>query len=269
MFKTKLFASIFLIAAVLFTQVGVAAAAPQTQDTAPISGTIQSITLDTDASGVTTVLVVIVDDTETEQTLRLSLEMAALLGLISSETDPVVDKTQEGNSIEVDPSNVILDEAVEEPDVHFISSLLADFFFDGDPEMAVLIDSFHTGDNEEGKVYGFGVIAQSLWMSSNLNDGTADATLAAAIMEAKQSGDYSAFFEEGEEVPANWGQFKKAVSEKKNNLGSIVSGHADKEDQPGYGQDKDNDNGNQNKNNEHGNKNKEKENNGKANGKNK
>ena len=268
MFKTKLFTSIFLIAAVLFTQVGVAAAAPQAQDTTPISGTIQSITLETDTSGVTTVLVVIVDDMG-EQTLRLSLETAAALGLISSETDPVVDKTQEGNFIEIDPATVIPDETVEEPEVHIISSLLAGFFFDGDSEMAVLIEGFHTGDNEAGKVYGFGVIAQSLWMSSNLNDGTADATLAAAIMEAKQSGDYSAFFEEGEEVPANWGQFKKAVSEKKNNLGSIVSGHADKDDQPGNSKAKDKDNGNQNKNNDHGNKNKEKENNGKANGKNK
>ena len=254
MFKTKLFASIFLVAAVLFAQVGVAAAAPQTQDTTPISGTIQSITLDTDG----TVLVVIVNDMG-EQTLRLSLETAVTLGLVSSVADPTVNDVI-GTITEIDPTTVIPDEAVEEPDVHFISSLLADFFFDGDPEMAVLIDSFHTGDNEAGQVYGFGVIAQSLWMSSNLNDGTADATLAAAIMEAKKSGDYSAFFEEGEDVPTNWGQFKKAVSEKKNNLGSIVSGHADQEDQPGNGHD----NGNSN-----GNKNKEKENNGKANGKNK
>ena len=42
MYKTKLIASILLIAAVLFAQVGIAAAAAPAQDT-PITGTIVSI----------------------------------------------------------------------------------------------------------------------------------------------------------------------------------------------------------------------------------
>ena len=62
MFKTKYLASILLVLAVLFAQVGNVVAAPQIQDTTPITGTIQSITTETDSNGVTTVLVTLVDD---------------------------------------------------------------------------------------------------------------------------------------------------------------------------------------------------------------
>ena len=62
MSSTKLLASILLVLTVLLTQVGVVAAAPQTQDTTPVTGTIQSITTETDANRVTTVLVTLMDD---------------------------------------------------------------------------------------------------------------------------------------------------------------------------------------------------------------
>lgn len=255
MFKTKILASLSLIAALLFAQVGIAAAAPQTQDTTPITGTIQSITFETDEAGVTTVLVTVVDGTGAEQILRLSLETATALGLVTTDpstSEPVVDNTKVGTEIEIDPTTVLPDEPVEES-YHVISEILASFFGE-DPGV---IDEYHTDG------FGFGVIAQSLWISQNLGG---DATLAGDILEAKQSGDYSAFFPEGtENIPTNWGQFRKALSEKKNNLGVIVSGHADNDDttdavddqtQPGNG------NGN-------GNGNKDKENKGKAKGKDK
>ena len=76
--------------------------------------------------------------------------------------------------------------------------------------------------------YGFGVMAQSLFMAQVLGG---DPTLAAAILAAKKSGDYSALAALG--VPAditNWGQLKKFVmsSEVKSmtNLGAIMSGRA-------------------------------------------
>ncbi|HXQ38943.1 MAG TPA: hypothetical protein VN843_33380, partial [Anaerolineales bacterium] len=51
------------------------------------------------------------------------------------------------------------------------------------------------------------------------------------ILIAKQNHDFSAFFpDDTENIPTNWGQFKKAVSEKKNNLGVIVSGQEDPDD---------------------------------------
>ena len=230
MSSTKLLASMLLVLAVLFAQVGVVAAAPQTQDTTPVTGTIQSITTETDANGVTTVLVTLTDDQGATQTVRLSVDTAVALNLITLDPttqEPVVDETQVGQSVEIDPTTIIPEEAPAEP-VHFISTLLADFFFNGDPGMASLIDSFHTGDNEAEQVFGFGVIAQALWMSRDLTeDGSADADLAGLILQAKQSGDYSQFVLEDGSTPSNWGQFKKALLDKKNNLGVIVSGQAD------------------------------------------
>jgi hypothetical protein len=107
--------------------------------------------------------------------------------------------------------------------------------------MAAAIDSFHNGDfkiiGDDGteqtldQVFGFGVIAQALWMSRNLTeDAAADADLAGLILQAKQTGDYSEFALEDGSTPSNWGQFKKALLDKKNNLGVIVSGQADPDD---------------------------------------
>lgn len=235
MFKTKLLASILLAVAVLFAQVGIAAAAPPAQDTTPITGTIQSIATETDANGVTTVLVTLLDDQGATQTVRLSVDTAVGLGLVTLDpvtSAPVVNESQVGQPVEIDPTTVIPDETPEEP-VHPIAALLAAFFFPDDPTMASVIDSYHNGDNEEG-VFGFGVIAQALWMSMSLTeDGSADADLAGEILIAKQNHDFSAFFPEGtENIPTNWGQFKKALHENKDkhNLGFIVSGHADPDD---------------------------------------
>jgi len=219
MFKTKLLSSIVLAIAVLFAQVGLAAAAPTAQDTTLITGTIQSITTETDTNGVTTVIVTLLDDLGATQTVRLSVDTAAALGLVTLDpvtSEPVVDETKVGQPVEIDPTTVIPDETPEEP-VHPIATLLAAFF----GEEASVVNDYH----EDG--FGFGVIAQAMWMSKNLNE---DASLAGLILEAKKSGDYSEFILPDGSTPTNWGQFKKAVSEKKNNLGVIVSGNADPDD---------------------------------------
>jgi hypothetical protein len=217
MYKTKLIASILVAIAVLFAQVGIVAAAPTAQDTTPITGTIESITTEIDTNGVTTVLVAIVDDLGATQTVRVSVVTAAGLGLVTIDpvsNEVVIVDSQVGQSVDIDPATVITDEPTEES-LHPIAVLLAAFF----GEDGSVVNGYH----EAG--YGFGVIAQALWMSKNIND---DASLAGDILQAKKDGDYSAFFPEGtENVPTNWGQFKKAVSEKKNNLGIIVSGQAD------------------------------------------
>ncbi|HKY54631.1 MAG TPA: hypothetical protein VJM08_10010 [Anaerolineales bacterium] len=219
MYKTKLLTSIVLALAVLFAQVGMVAASPTAQETTPITGTIESITTETDSNGVTTVLVTLVDDQGTTQTVRLSLETAVALDLVVVDpvtNEPVIDETQVGQTIEIDPTTVIPDEPVEET-LHPIAVLLAAFF----GEEGSVVNGYH----EDG--FGFGVIAQALWMSKNIND---DASLAGLILEAKKSGDYSAFTLPDGSTPTNWGQFKKAVLEKKNNLGVVVSGQADQSD---------------------------------------
>src|SRR5215211_1927019 len=215
MFSTKYLASLLLVLAVLFAQVGNVAAAPQIQDTTPITGTIQSITTETDSNGVTTVLVTVLDDQGASQTVRLSVETAVALGLVTvdpASQEPVVNETKVGQTVEIDPTTVIPE---EEEKVHPIAALLASFF--GQDPSAV------NGYHEDG--FGFGVIAQAMWIAQGLNG---DASTAGVILEAKQTGDYSAFVLPDGSTPTNWGQFKKAALGKdKKNLGIIVSGHAE------------------------------------------
>jgi len=231
MYKTKVLAGILLIAAVLFAQVGVVAAAPPAQDPTPITGTISTIVLETDENGTTTVVVTLVDENEVEQTVRLSVETAASLKLIKVDSTtglpvldpttglPVVDETKIDTTVEIDPTTVIPDEPTEEEDVHPIAALLASFFGVDDS----IVNDYH----EDG--FGFGVITQALWMSKNISESEGgDAELAGCILDAKRNGTYSECFDFGDDpVPTNWGQFKKAFSEKKNNLGFIVSGKAE------------------------------------------
>lgn len=221
----KLLGSILVVLAVLFTQVGNVAAAPQAQDTPPITGTITSIETGTDADGNPVVLVTLEDG----QTVRLSVETAVTLGLVTvDETTgaPVVDETQVGQTVEIDPTAVLPEETDE--DFHPIAEILGDFF-EVDAE---LVNGYH----EDG--FGFGVIAQAMWLSSDLNDGTASAELTEEILQAKQDKDFEAFFEahpefvpEDGSIPSNWGQFKKTLKENKDkhNLGVIVSDHADQD----------------------------------------
>jgi len=257
--KLKLIFTLGLMLTVLFAQVGSAAAAPQSQTATPITGTIQSITTET-TNGVTTVVVTLLDAQNVVQTVRISVATAASLLLLQVDgtgqpiLDPVtglplVDTSKEGTSIEIDSTLVIPDPTTEEA-VHPISALLASFF----GVDATAIDAFHNDG------FGFGVIAQALWMSQNLNG---DATLAGDILQAKQDKDFETFFEAHPDlfdgtIPTNWGQFRKAVLNKKNNLGVIVSGHeespANLSAQPEHGNGNNNGNGHGQGNNKNKNK---------------
>ena len=231
--KIKLIITLGLTLVVLFAQTGNVAAAPLAQDTGPVTGIITNITLDTDASGVTTVLVTL-DNLGTVQTVRISVVTAFELGLLVTLDPPDVDesKINSDTSVEIDPGLVITE---EEESVHPLAALLAGFF----GEDASVINGYHTDG------FGFGVIAQALWMSQNLND---DASLAGQILEAKESGDYSAFTLSDGTVPTNWGQFRKAVLNKKNNLGVIVSGQVEDPSDLSTQQEHGNGNGNRNEN---------------------
>ena len=248
----KLITTLLLAFSFLFAQVGNVAAAPLAQDSTPITGTIATIAVEPDANGDPLVVVTLEDG----QVYQFSVETAASLGLLVLDPvtqepvlDPVTglpqaDVTQEGQPIEFLPTDVIPDETEEEESVHPISALLAAFF----DEDASVIDEYHTDG------FGFGVIAQALWMSKNLAD---DASLTEDILLAKQDKDFESFFEDHPEylenfdgtAPSNWGQFKKGLLEKKNNLGNVVSGHAEEEDdssQPGNGNGNGQGNGNGN-----------------------
>lgn len=261
MSKTKLLTTLLLAMVVLFAQVGTAAAAPQAQDITTIKGIIHSITVDVDTDGNPIVLVELADDLgNVTQTIQFTLEEATYLGLVK--VDPDTSEVVPNNYLLETDGNFVPDLAsiVEEPvdeSNHPISVILA-AFFGGE---ASAIDEYH----EDG--YGFGVIAQALWISrgiSDSEDGTVDPEVVSLVLQAKTDKDFDAFFEahpellaEGESAPTNWGQFKKLLSEKKDNLGSVVSGKADKDkaedvatveqSQPGNGKDKNNDKSNNGK----------------------
>ena len=231
--KIKSILTLALTFVVLFAQVGNATAAPLAQTSTPITGSIQNITTET-TNGVTTVVVTLLDAQNVTQTVHLSVDNAVTLGLVALDPTtnaPVVNQAQIGQPVNIDSTLVIPSTTVA---VNPISSILATFF-GGD---ASAVDEMHN----EG--FGFGVIAQALWMSKNLN-GEIPFDV---ILQAKQDGSGSFTMSDGTVITyTNWGQLKKALLDKKNNLGVVVSGHENNQDnasQPSNGNEHGNGKGN-------------------------
>jgi hypothetical protein len=213
----KLYTSIFLALILMIIPTGLVFA----QESTPITGTVQTVVLETDADTNETIAVVTVLDEATgeTQTVTLDLETAASLGLVT--TDPAtgistVNEGSIGTVVEIDPATVIGDEEEAEEE-HPVGSALGEFFGDAfgadyDTIMAV---------HEDG--VGFGVIAQALWLTNSI-DG--DTSTFQALIEAKQTGDYSAITLSDGSTPDNWGDVVKSLK-KGDNLGSIMSGKAD------------------------------------------
>jgi hypothetical protein len=257
----KFYTGIFLALILMIVPTGLVFA----QESTPITGTVQTVVLETDADTNETVAVVTVLDEATgeTQTVTLDLETAASLGLVI--TDPAtgistVNDGSIGTTVEIDPATVIADGEEETEEEHPVGSALGEFFGDAfgadyDTIMAV---------HEDG--VGFGVIAQALWLTNSIDGDTATFQ---ALIEAKQTGDYSAITLADGSTPDNWGDVVKSLK-KGDNLGSIMSGKADAADDEetsetaihGNGNNGDNGNGK-----DHGNgKDKDKDNNGNGNG---
>lgn len=204
-------------------------AAPNGQDSPDeesISGEVQDIVIEFDEdTETTTVLVTLKDDLGETQKIRLSLEGAIALGLVTEDEDGnlTVNEEMKGKNVVIDPSYVIEEDGDEEDDeetLHPVASALAKFFAD---TLGLDYDTV-MGYHEDGM--GFGVIAQACWMSFALKG---DAALFGDILEAKKEHDFSSIELPSGETPKNWGQFKKAVlnSDKaQKNLGAIMSGRA-------------------------------------------
>lgn len=242
------FTSIFLVLVLLAMTAGTAFA----QETTPVTGAAQSVVLETDATtGETIVVVTILDETTgTLQTVKLSLETAETLGLVTTDpttSESTVAEDAVGTTVEIDPATVLLEEETEE-DQHPVGSALSDFFSGLLGMDYETIMTYH----EDG--VGFGVIAQALWLTNNLDGDTATFE---ALLEAKQSGDYSAITLADGTTPDNWGDVVKSLK-KGDNPGSVMSGKAENgedtsedtaaeaatTDAPGNGQENGKDNGN-------------------------
>ena len=208
--------SFFFALRILLIQPGGVLAAPVWQNSSPVSGVIQSITLEANTvTGVTLVSVDVLDGDQALQSVRVSLETAIAHGLVILNGDgkPVINEAVLGKPIEIDPSNII---PTRQEDQHPIGSALATFFSDIPGIDYEIIMSAH----EQG--VGFGVIAQTLWLTTKLEG---DAQIFETLIKAKQTGDFSAFILEDGTTPENWGQLRKAVlaKDKKNGLGIVIS----------------------------------------------
>lgn len=220
----KLFTVLFLAATLTVMTVGTAFA----QTATPITGTVQTVVVETDATtGVSTVLVTLTDDTGATQTVRLDVATAETLGLVTttSTTDPVTGATQTetvvndgavSTTVTIDPATVIADPTPEE-EQHPVGSKLSDFFSSLLGVDYETIMTYH----EDG--IGFGVIAQALWLTNDIGGDTAAFE---ALLDAKKSGDYSAITLADGSTPDNWGDVVKSLK-KGDNLGSVMSGKAD------------------------------------------
>lgn len=225
--------SFFWALGFLLLQAGEAFAAPALQNSTPVSGVVQSIMLEANTvTGVTLVSVDILDVDQTLQSVRVSLETAIAQGLVVLNGDgkPVINDSALGRPIEIDPSNII---PTRQENQHPIGSALATFFSEIPGIDYETIMSVH----EQG--VGFGVIAQTLWLTTKLEG---DAQIFETLLEAKQTGNFSAFILEDGTTPENWGQLKKAIlaKDKKNGLGIVISDS----NHSGNGNTNDGDNGN-------------------------
>lgn len=244
MLKTKIAISIVLAFTILLLQAGAVFASPAAQEDF-ITGTVTQLVCETDeTTGITTFLVTVEDANENVQEVRIDQLTAEELGLVAVDGDGNPDCSEEalqaaiGTQVEIDPASVIADEM--EPQ-HPVGAALAAFFSDITDYDAIM------EAHDDG--FGFGVIAQALWLTQKLEG---DGDIFAAILKAKESGDYSEFPLGDGTVPKNWGQFRKAVMEKeKGNLGIVISG---KDDENGNGNGNGHGNSNPNANKDKGNK---------------
>ncbi len=178
------FTSIFLVLVLLAMTAGTAFA----QETTPITGAVQSVVLET----------------------------AETLGLVTTDPTTSESKVTEnavGTTVEIDPTTILIEEDTEE-DRRPVGSRLSDFFSGLLGVDYETIMTFH----DDG--FGFGVIAQALWLTNNLDGDTATFE---ALLEAKQSGDYNAVTLADGTTPDNWGDVVKSLK-KGDNLGSVASG---------------------------------------------
>lgn len=209
----------------LVAQAGAVFAAPALQDES-ITGTITALEC---GLGTENPTVLVTLDVEGEsQTLEIDLATAVTLGIIAPDTECTPEALADaiGTEVSIDPSSVI--PAEEEPQ-HPVGAALSEFFSD-------IVDYDTIMAAHENGV-GFGVLAQALWLTSNM-EGDSDTFL--AIVQAKKDKDFSAFALEDGTVLTNWGQFKKAAlnGHKNGNLGVVMSGKDKDHPNNGNGQDK-------------------------------
>jgi hypothetical protein len=208
--KLKFITTLPIVLALLIVQVGSVFAEPALQE-GFITGIITALECSTDLENPT--IIVTIDVEDELQTMEIDLATAVVLGLIAPDTECSAEALADaiGTEVSIDPSTIL---PANEDSPHPIGAALSLFFSD--------ITDYETimSAHEDGT--GFGVLAQALWLTMNM-EGDSETLL--AIIQAKKNKDFSAFVLEDGSTPQNWGQFKKAVlnDNKKANLGVVMS----------------------------------------------
>ena len=223
--KAKLITIAFIVTILVITQFAIASAAPSLAEADSITGTIYSVSV-IDEPGMPVVEITLILKNHKYRTVQVTADTAYDLGLLEEDGD--------GGLVAVAPEfwptsiTIPLEDVIptEEEAQHPVGKALAVYFSELPGVDYNMIMAAHL----EG--YGFGVIAQSLWLTQKLEG---DSEVLAAILEAKKTGDYSAFTLEDGTVPSSWGQFKKAImdGDKKKNLGVVMSGKEKDKDKGG------------------------------------
>jgi hypothetical protein len=237
--KIKFCLSLILACTLLLIQVGGVSAAPAFQGSDLLGGIVQSIILETDrATGITTILVDLVDAQDGLQRVRVSQETAMTLGLVvlNGDGNPAINNLALGLRVEIWPQHIIL---AGDENEHPVGSALATFFSD----IAGL--DYETVMTAHERGIGFGVIAQALWLTRKL-EGNAE--VFEALLHARQTGDYSRFILADGSAPSNWGQLRKAILDKgKKNSAGVLLSDVDAEEHGNQNGRRGNNNGNEKK----------------------
>ncbi len=111
--KLKFLVSLVVAIGLLIVQVGGTLAAPAEQDVPPISGTVQSVTIETDQStGIITVVVSVVSAEQAAAEVRITQQAAEKLGLIVFNGDgkPIINSLALGKPVQIELKMVIPDQ---------------------------------------------------------------------------------------------------------------------------------------------------------------
>ena len=233
--KRNVFISLFLAISILIVQVGGVLAAPGSQDSTPLKGILQKITLETDPSTAITTVILEVRKGNEVQIVRISQENALQLGFVGLDGDgkAVINEKILGKHVEIDLANIL---PPEEEKLHPVGDALAQFFSylgaEKDQVYTAIMEAHDHG-------VGFGVIAQVLWLTQEIPGG-GNLDHFQALLAAKESGIYTdlPFVDENGATitPKNWAELKNAILSGKPavNLGSVMSNkkNDDKGDNP-------------------------------------
>jgi len=215
----KLLTIIIFAAALLTMTTGVALA----QDPTPITGTVESVVPQLDeTTGETIYIVTLTDEFGTTHVVNLSQTTAEGLGLITVDTTTgEVTINEVVDPITVNPEDVLPTdgEGEEEEPQHPVGAKLGEYF----GELLGIDYEIIMEQKEEG--FGFGVIAQALWLTKQIDGDTETFT---ALLEAKKTGDYTDITLADGSTPNNWGDVVKSLK-KGEKLGSVMSGKAETE----------------------------------------